>query len=113
MKDDCCTNEKNVNIVLENLPAEDDIADVADIFSILGDPTRIRILAAIRIKELCVGDIAALMEISQSGVSHQLRLMKKSRIIKARREGKLVYYSLNDEHISQLMDIAMTHINEL
>jgi len=112
MEKDCCVHKENVDIVLQNLPSEDDIADVAEIFHILGDPTRIRILEAIRTKELCVGDIAALMEISQSGVSHQLRLMKKSRIIKGKREGKLIFYSLNDEHISQLMDIALTHIHE-
>lgn len=112
MKDQCCVNQENVNRVLENLPSEDDIVDMSEIFNLLGDPSRMRILAALRIKELCVGDIAALMEISQSGVSHQLRLLKKARIIKGRREGKLIYYSLDDKHIDYMIVTALEHISE-
>lgn len=112
MKDTCCVNQENVDIVLDNLPSEDDIVDISEIFNLLGDPTRMRILSALRIKELCVGDIAALMEISQSGVSHQLRLLKKARIIKGRRDGKMIYYSLNDDHIDHMIMTALEHINE-
>lgn len=110
--DKCCVNEEHVNVVIENLPVEDDIVDASDIFKILGDPSRLRIAIALSIKELCVGDVAAIMEISQSGVSHQLRLMKKNRIVKSRREGKMIYYSLDDEHIKHIIDIAMDHIHE-
>lgn len=112
MKDTCCTNQENVDIVLENLPSEDDIVDISEIFNLLGDPTRMRILSALRIKELCVGDLAALMEISQSGVSHQLRSLKKARVIKGRREGKMIYYSLDDEHIDRMITTALEHIHE-
>ena len=110
MKTECCVNQENVDIVLHNLIEEDDIVDISEIFKLLGDPSRMRIVAALRIKELCVGDIAALMEISLSGVSHQLRLLKKSRIVKTRRDGKMMYYSLDDEHIENLIDVALNHI---
>lgn len=112
MKNDCCVNKENVDIVLDNLPDEDDIVDISEIFNLLGDPSRMRILAALRIKELCVGDIAAIMEISQSGVSHQLRLLKKARVIKGRREGKNIYYSLDDDHIDKMIMVALEHIHE-
>jgi len=110
MKANCCVNQENVDIVVENLLDEDDIFDISEIFKILGDPTRMRIVAALRIKELCVGDIAALMEISQSGGSHQMRLLKKPRIVKSRREGKMLYYSIDDEHVEELIDIALIHV---
>jgi len=110
MKTECCVNRENVDIVLNNLIEEDEIVDISEIFKLLGDPSRMRIVAALRIKELCVGDIAALMEISLSGVSHQLRLLKKSRIVKTRRDGKMMYYSLDDEHIVNLIDVALYHI---
>jgi DNA-binding transcriptional ArsR family regulator len=110
LKTECCVNQENVNIVLEKLINEDDIVDISEIFKILGDPTRMRIVAALRIKELCVGDIAALMEISLSGVSHQLGLLKRHRIVKTRRDGKMMYYSLDDDHIVTLIDIALNHI---
>lgn len=111
MKTECCVNQKNVDIVIEQLIGEDDIVDISEIFKILGDPSRIRIVAALRIKELCVGDIAALMEISLSGVSHQLRLLKNNRIVKTRRDGKMMYYSLDDDHIESLIDVALNHLN--
>lgn len=112
MIDKCCINQDNVDIVIENLPSEDDIVDISEIFKLLGDPSRMRILSALRIKELCVGDLSALMEISQSGVSHQLRLLKKNRIVKTRRDGKLIYYMLNDQHIENIIDISLNHIHE-
>lgn len=110
MKTECCVNQENVDVVVEQLISEDDIVDISEIFKLLGDPTRMRIVAALRIRELCVGDISALMEISMSGVSHQLRLLKKSRIVKTRREGKMVYYALDDEHIEELLDVALSHL---
>lgn len=110
MKTECCVNRENVEAVEELLIPEDDIADISEIFKLLGDPTRMRILAALRIRELCVGDISAIMEISMSGVSHQLRFLKKSRIVKTRREGKMIYYSLDDGHIEKLIDVALDHV---
>jgi len=110
MKTECCTNQENIAAVEKDLMPEEDIVDISEIFKLLGDPTRMRIVAALRIRELCVGHLAALMEISMSGVSHQLRLLKNSRIVKTRREGKMAFYSLDDEHIEQLIDIALLHI---
>lgn len=113
MRDNCCVNQTNVDIVLDNLPTEDNIVDMSEIFKLLGDPSRMRIVAALRIKELCVGDLSALMEISQSGVSHQLRLLKKGRIVKTRRDGKMIYYSIDDDHIHDLLKIALDHIDHV
>ncbi|MBN2658508.1 MAG: winged helix-turn-helix transcriptional regulator [Spirochaetales bacterium] len=110
MKTECCVNPENVDAVEQALIPEDDIVDISEIFKLLGDPTRMRIVAALRIRELCVGDLSALMEISMSGVSHQLRLLKKSRIVRTRRDGKMVYYTLDDEHIEELIDVALLHI---
>ncbi|WP_028974354.1 ArsR/SmtB family transcription factor [Spirochaeta cellobiosiphila] len=112
MKTECCVNKENVDFVEDKLIPEDDIVDISELFKILGDPTRMRIVAALRIKELCVGDLAALMEISLSGVSHQLRLLKKSRIVKTRRDGKMIYYNLDDAHIESIIDIARLHIKD-
>lgn len=111
MKNDCCVNNEHVNEVLDHIISDDNIVDMSEIYKLLGDPSRLRIVAALRIRELCVGDISALMEISQSGVSHQLRLLKKNRIVKTRREGKMIYYSLDDEHIEQLLDIGRAHVS--
>ena len=112
MKLECCVNQDHVDQVLRELVPEDDLVDMSDIFKILGDPSRLRIVAALRIRELCVGDLAGLMEISLSGVSHQLRFLKKSRIVKTRRDGKMIYYSLDDEHIGALLDIALAHVRD-
>jgi ArsR family transcriptional regulator len=111
MEDKCCVNQDNVDIVIKKLPVADDIVAISEIFKLLGDPSRMRILSALRVKELCVGDLATLMEISQSGVSHQLRLLKQNRIVKTRRDGKMVYYTLDDEHIDLIIDIALKHIH--
>jgi len=110
MSNKCCVNPENVELVRSSRLEDGVILDVAQIFKVLGDPTRIRIVEALRIRELCVGDLAALMEISQSGVSHQLRVMKQERIVKSRREGKMIYYSLDDAHIEALIDIAIEHV---
>lgn len=106
----CCVNQENVDIVREELYADHEIAEIADIFKSLGDPTRMRIVAALQIRELCVGDLAALMEISQSGVSHQLRLLKQKRIVKSRREGKTMVYSLDDHHVVDIIKITANHV---
>lgn len=112
MSENCCINQANVDNILSKIPSDELLEDVSDIFKLMGDPTRIRIIAALRINELCVGDLSAIMDISQSGVSHQLRLLKKNRLVKSRREGKMIYYSVDDDHISLLLDIALNHIME-
>ena len=94
------------------LMSPDAVRDVADTFRILGDPTRIRILDALSGGELCVCDIASLAAISESAVSHQLRLLRSMRLVKSRRAGRLVFYALDDHHIIELLRQAHTHVEE-
>ena len=88
------------------------VQEIAATFSVLGDPTRIRILDALAGGELCVCDIAALAGISESAVSHQLRLLRGMRLVRPRRAGRQVFYTLDDQHIVQLMRVAITHVQE-
>src|SRR5688572_32120736 len=85
---------------------------LADTFRVLGDPTRVRILDALAPGELCVCDIAGLVGISESAVSHQLRLLRGMRLVRPRRAGRQVFYSLDDQHIVQLLKLAVTHVEE-
>lgn len=88
------------------------IYSLAELFKIFGDPTRIRILYAMLDTERCVNDIAGLLEMSQSSVSHQLRILKTSKLVKSRREGKSIFYSLDDEHVRSILSMGMEHIME-
>ena len=92
------------------LMAAEAVRALADIFRMLGDPTRVRILDALSGGELCVCDIASLVGISESAVSHQLRLMRGTRLVRPRRAGRLVYYALDDHHIIELLKQAQTHV---
>lgn len=84
---------------------------LAELFKIIGDPTRVRILSALDAAELCVYDIAAVVGMTQSAVSHQLRVLRGAHLVKARREGKHVFYSLDDEHVRQLFERGLDHIH--
>ena len=88
----------------------DSTVQVAEIFKALADPTRVRILHALLHAELCVGDLAAVLEMSESAVSHQLRLLRGLRVVRARREGKLVYYAPDDEHVTRLFQLSLEHL---
>lgn len=88
------------------------IEGLADTFRVLGDPTRVRILDALSGGELCVCDIASLVGISESAASHQLRLLRNSRLVRPRRAGRLVYYAIDDHHILELLRQALTHVEE-
>ncbi len=91
---------------------EKNIFDASEIFKILSDPTRLKIVMALAKEELCVCDIAALLNLTESAISHQLRLLKNSRIVKHRRDGKMAYYTLDDEHIEDLIKAALRHTSE-
>ena len=93
-------------------PAEDAIAALSEIFRALGDPTRLRLLSALGGGELCVCDLASLAGISESATSHQLRLLRALRLVRARRDGRLVYYRLDDEHVSGLVVQGLQHVGE-
>lgn len=101
-----------VDSVLNQMPDDDKMTDLADFFKAFGDPTRIKILYALSISEMCVCDIAALLNMTQSAISHQLRILKKSRLVKNRRDGKVIYYSLDDSHIRGIFDTGFDHLNE-
>lgn len=105
-------HEDVVARVQEKLPDEEPIYEVSELFRVFGDSTRSRIICALSISELCVGDLAALLSMTQSAISHQLRILKNSRLVKSRREGKVVYYSLADEHVQQLFRLAFEHVME-
>ena len=94
------------------MPEEESLYDLAELFKVFGDSTRIRILSALSVSEMCVCDIANLLTMTQSAISHQLRVLKQAALVKNRREGKVVYYSLDDEHVQQIIDQGMAHVNE-
>jgi len=101
-----------VDQIRQKMPAEEKLYDLAELFKVFGDSTRIKIIWALFEKELCVCDIASLLEMTQSAISHQLRVLKQARLVKPRREGKNIYYSLDDEHIAAIFNQGMNHINE-
>lgn len=98
--------------VKENMPEEDSLYDLAELFKVFGDSTRVRILWALDSSEMCVCDIAYLLNMTQSAISHQLRVLKQAELVKSRRDGKIVYYSLADEHVRTIFDQGLIHINE-
>lgn len=112
-KDTCqefCFDSEAVEHVQKHMLNEQDIDKMAETFKILADPTRVKILHALAHKELCVCDIAVTLDMKVSAVSHQLRLLKSARLVKQRREGKNVYYQLDDHHVEQLFEKTLEHI---
>jgi len=101
-----------IRTVKRNMPDQVALYDVADLFKLFGDSTRLGILWALSESEMCVCDLCALLKMKQPAVSHQLKNLKQSRIVKARRDGKIVFYSLDDEHIRELLNLGMKHIQE-
>jgi ArsR family transcriptional regulator len=101
-----------IQMVKETLPKEETLYDLAELFKIFGDSTRIKIICALFKSEMCVCDLSNLLNMSQSAISHQLRVLKAARLVKFRREGKVVYYSLDDDHIKQIYDAGLRHILE-
>ena len=95
-----------------SMPAEEDLYDLAELFKVFGDSTRIKILYALLEAELCVCDISQLLGVSQTAVSHQLRVLKNSSLVKYRREGKNIFYSLADDHVRSVLGQGMDHIKE-
>ena len=102
-----------IHRVREKLPQDEVLYDLAELFKIFGDSTRVKILyALLEAEELCVCDIASLMDVTQSAVSHQLRVLKSSKLVKFRKDGKTVYYSLADDHVCRILSQVMEHICE-
>lgn len=111
---DCCDFSCTHDAIIGQIrmPDEDTLYDLAELFRIFGDSTRIRILYALFESEMCVCDIAALLGMTQSAISHQLKVLKQSRLIRGRREGKTVFYSLADDHVRTIIDQGVEHVAE-
>ena len=113
---ECCdfihAHEEIVEKVRGQLPGEDTLYDLTELFRIFGDSTRIRILYVLFEAEMCVCDIAALLGMTQSAISHQLRALKNVRLVKSRREGKTVFYSLADDHVKTIINQGLEHVRE-
>ena len=105
-------HEDIVNEVKGKMPEEESLYDLAELFKVFGDSTRIKILWALDEAEMCVCDIAVLLNMTQSAISHQLRVLKQANLVKNRKEGKVVYYSLDDDHVKNIFDQGLIHINE-
>lgn len=101
-----------VEKVKKNMPAEAVLYDLSDFFKVLGDSTRIKILWALDDQELCVCDLAALLNMTKSAISHQLSSLKQANLVKFRKEGKVVFYSLADDHVKQIYEKGLEHISE-
>jgi len=107
-----CVHEDTVAQVQSALPEEGTLSRLADLFKVFGDGTRIRILYVLFEAEVCVCDLAKLLGMTQSAISHQLRLLKQARLVKSRRDGKTIFYALADDHVRTLLKQGMEHINE-
>ncbi|CEJ75099.1 ArsR family transcriptional regulator [[Clostridium] sordellii] len=105
-------HEELVDKAKQKMPEEETLYDLAELFKVFGDTTRIKILYALFSSEMCVCDIADLLKMTHSAISHQLRVLKQARLVKFRKEGKIVYYSLDDNHISQIFNCGLSHIQE-
>lgn len=111
---DGCTvrvvDPERVTIVTEAMPSDGDVAELADIFGLLSDPGRLRVLVALLEGEMCVCDLAVVAQTSESATSHHLRLLRAHRVVTARRAGRMAYYRLADAHVRMLLDVALTHV---
>lgn len=105
-------HEDIINQVRDKMPQEKSLSDLAELFKVFGDLTRIRILWALHEAEMCVCDIAVLLNMTQSAISHQLRVLKQTNLVKNRKAGKVVYYSLVDDHVREIFDQGLIHTSE-
>jgi DNA-binding transcriptional ArsR family regulator len=105
-------NEAHVRSARQALSPDREILSLAEAFRTLGDPTRVKILQALSVEELCVCDLAKLLGVSESATSHQLRVLRSQRLVRYRKEGKMAFYSLDDAHIDVLMKVALHHVRE-
>ncbi len=107
-----CVHDGIIKKVNSQMPQEEMLYDLAEFYKVFGDTTRIKILYILSVSEMCVCDIANILNMSQSAISHQLRVLKANRLVKYRREGKIVFYSLSDSHIKSILNQGMEHIQE-
>lgn len=115
MEEELKCNVKHDEIIRQvkpNMPNEETLFDIAELFKVFGDSTRMKIICCLFEHEMCVCDIAELINSTQSAVSHQLRVLKQAKLVKFRKEGKVVYYSLSDRHVEIIFNMALEHIQE-
>jgi len=116
MGDEFCScdivHDNIIEIVKQKMPQEEKLYDLAELFKVFGDTTRVKIISALFEAEMCVCDIAELLSMTQSAISHQLRVLRQARLVKHRKEGKVVFYSLDDEHIKTIFNQGLEHILE-
>ena len=116
MGDEFCScdivHETVIEMVKKKMPQEEKLYDLAELFKVFGDTTRVKIISALFEAEMCVCDIAELLHMTQSAISHQLRVLRQARLVKHRKEGKVVFYSLDDEHIKAIFNQGLEHILE-
>lgn len=110
--DEKCTHADLLEKVRQDMPDEDTLYDLAELFKIFGDSTRIRILYVLFESEVCVCDLAEALQMTQSAISHQLKILKQSKLVKARRDGKQVFYSLADDHVRLIIAQGREHVEE-
>ena len=110
---DCIeVHEDSVRHIKEHMPEEDVLYDLAELFKVFGDSTRVRILYALFEADICVCDLAELLGMTQSAISHQLKILKQAKLVKSRRDGKSVIYSLSDDHVRTIINCGIEHIEE-
>ena len=107
-----CIHEEKVDSILKVMPEEEKIKELAEFYKVFGDATRVKILYVLLESEMCVCDLAAVLKMTQSAISHQLRVLKQMKLVKNRRDGKTIYYSLADGHIQNIISQGMEHIME-
>ena len=107
-----CVDPAKVKRIAKLFPKSDSLGRLSDLFQLLSDPNRIKILFALSREEICVCDLSALIGMSESAVSHQLRLLRALRLVKSRKDGRVVYYSLSDSHVTRLLEMSLEHENE-
>lgn len=110
--EDYCVHEEAVKKAHQNMPDEDELCDIAELFKVFGDSTRIRILYVLFQSEMCVCDLAETLNMTQSAISHQLKILKQAKLVRSRREGKSVFYALSDNHVRTIIDQGREHIEE-
>ncbi|MEE1038079.1 MAG: metalloregulator ArsR/SmtB family transcription factor [Eubacterium sp.] len=111
IKCDCTpVHPDEINTALEKMPEITDIMDLADFFKVMGDSTRLKILLALIQGEFCVSDLSVMLNMSQSAISHQLKALKNAKLVRYRKEGRIVYYALDDDHIKDILDHSLIHV---
>lgn len=110
--ENCRFNTNIINMLKETMPDTDMINNLSEVFKVFGDPTRIKILWVLFDDEKCVFDISEATQMSQSAISHQLRVLKQARLVRSRRDGKKTFYSLDDEHVKRIIEQVLIHVNE-